>query len=307
MRITDSFRFRVVTENLNRSRERLTDLQEQLASGKRINRPSDDPEASSNAMKLRSILETNFQFQENIQDGITQLTAQEEALNQVYEILAQVKEITLEGASDSVTIKSSLAQQLELILDNILEIANTKFNGKYIFGGTETLNKPFALNENVIKFDVDEPVVDYRGNLGKWNRQINENTTVEVNLNGKEVFDQAAGDGVNIFQMIYDIKRLMEQEDTKGVNAKIEDVDKGIEQILKSFLKVGTRKQLVLFNDDRFMTQNIQVRASMSNLEDTDFGEAFIAFKAEENALNSALSAGARVISPSLIDFLGPV
>lgn len=307
MRITDSFRFRVVTENLNRSRERLSDLQEQLASGKRINRPSDDPEAISNAMKLRSILETNFQFQENIQDGITQLTAQEEALNQIYEILAQVKEITIEGASDSVTVKSSLAQQLGLILDNILEIANTKFNGKYIFGGTETLNKPFTLNENVIKFNLDEPVVDYRGNLGKWNRQINENTTIEVNLNGKEVFDQAAGDGVNIFQLIYDLKRLMEQEDTKGINAKIEDVDKGIEQVLKSFLKIGTRKQLVLFNEDRFMTQNIQIRATMSNLEDTDFAEVFIAFKAEENALNSALSAGARVISPSLLDFLGAV
>jgi len=307
MRITDSFRFRVVTENLNRSRERMTDLQEQLATGKRINRPSDNPEAISNAMKLRSILETNFQFQENIQDGITQLTAQEEALNQIYEILAQVKEITLEGASDSVTVKSSLAQQLELILDNILEIANTKFNGKYIFGGTETLNKPFTLNENVIKFNLDEPVVDYRGNLGKWNRQINENTTIEVNLNGKEVFDQAAGDGVNIFQLIFDLKRLMELEDTKGINAKIEDVDKGIEQVLKSFLKIGTRKQLVLFNEDRFMTQNIQIRATMSNLEDTDFAEAFIAFKAEENALNSALSAGARVISPSLLDFLGAV
>jgi len=285
----------------------MTDLQEQLATGKRINRPSDNPEAISNAMKLRSILETNFQFQENIQDGITQLTAQEEALNQIYEILAQVKEITLEGASDSVTVKSSLAQQLELILDNILEIANTKFNGKYIFGGTETLNKPFTLNENVIKFNLDEPVVDYRGNLGKWNRQINENTTIEVNLNGKEVFDQAAGDGVNIFQLIFDLKRLMELEDTKGINAKIEDVDKGIEQVLKSFLKIGTRKQLVLFNEDRFMTQNIQIRATMSNLEDTDFAEAFIAFKAEENALNSALSAGARVISPSLLDFLGAV
>lgn len=307
MRITDSFRFRVVTENLNSSRERMTDLQEQLATGKRINRPSDDPEAISNTMKLRAILETNFQFQENIQDGVTQLTAQEEALNQVYEILAQVKEITLEGASDSITVRSSLAQQLGLILDNILEIANTKFNGKYIFGGTETLNKPFMLNENVVRFDLDEPVVDYRGNLGKWNRQINENTTVEVNLNGKEVFDQAAGDGVDIFQLIFDLKKLMVQEDTQGINAKIEDVDKGIEQVLKAFLKIGTRKQLVLFNEDRFTSQNIQVRATMSNLEDTDFGEAFIAFKAEENALNSALSAGARVVSPSLLDFLGAV
>lgn len=305
MRITDTFRFRTVVSNLNRSRERLNDLQEQLASGKRINRPSDDPEAMSNAMKLRSILESNFQFQDNIKDSITQLSVQEEALNQVYDVLLQVKELTLEGASDTITVRSSIAEQLQFTLDNLLEIANSKFNGKYLFGGTETLSKPFTLNENVLRFGLDDQVVEYRGNNGNINRKINEQTTIAVNVTGLEVFDQSAGDGVDIFQMIFDLKKFMEQDDTAAINGKIEDVSTSIEQVLKSFLKIGTRKQLVLFNDDRFISQNIEVRATLSNLEDTDFATTFVNFKAEENALNSALSAGARVISPSLLDFLG--
>ncbi len=305
MRITDSFRFRTVTENLNNSRERLTDLQEQLATGKRLNRPSDDPESMANAMKLRTILESNFQFQDNIGDGLTQLTAQEEALNQIYDILVGVKEIAIEGASDSITVRSSLAQQLDLVLDNLNEIANSKFNNKYLFGGTETQSAPFELNQNVINGLSSEPVSSYRGNNGKINRQINDQTTVEVNLTGKEIFNQSTSGGEDIFQLIFDLKGFLETDDTSGINGKIENVNGAIEQTLQNFLKIGTRKQLITFNDDRFISQNIQVQSALSSLEDTDFGEAFIAFKAEENALNSALSAGARVVSPSLIDFLG--
>ncbi len=305
MRITDSFRFRTVTENLNKSRERLTDLQEQLSTGKRLNRPSDDLGSMANAMRLRTILESNIQFQNNIGDGLTQLTAQEEALNQIYDILVGVKEIAIEGASDSITIRDSLAQQLDLMLDNLAEIANSKFNNKYLFGGTETQSAPFALNQNVINGLSSEPVSSYRGNNGKINRQINDQTTVEVNLTGKEIFDQPTSGVEDIFQLIFDLKGFLETDDTSGINGKIENVNGAIEQTLQNFLKIGTRKQLITFNDDRFISQNIQVQSALSSLEDTDFGEAFIAFKAEENALNSALSAGARVVSPSLIDFLG--
>jgi len=307
MRITDSFRFRTVKDNLNASRERLTDLQEQLATGKRLNRPSDDPESMANAMRLRSILESNFQFQDNIGDGLTQLTAQEEALNQIYNILVEVKEITIEGASDSITVRSSLAQQLNLILDNMVEISNTSFNNKFIFGGTETLSRPFELNVNVANGLSNEQLVNYRGNTGDIKRQINEQTTIVVNLNGQEVFNQSASGGEDIFQMIFDIKGFLEADDTQGINGKIDNVNNAIEQTLQNFLKIGTRKQLITFNDDRFITQNIQVRDALSQLEDTDFGEAFINFKSEENALNSALSAGARVVAPSLLDFLGVI
>ncbi len=297
--------FNTITENFNKSRERLTDLQEQLSTGKRLSRPSDDLGSMANAMRLRTILESNIQFQNNIGDGLTQLTAQEEALNQIYDILVGVKEIAIEGASDSITIRDSLAQQLDLMLDNLAEIANSKFNNKYLFGGTETQSAPFALNQNVINGLSSEPVSSYRGNNGKINRQINDQTTVEVNLTGKEIFDQPTSGVEDIFQLIFDLKGFLETDDTSGINGKIENVNGAIEQTLQNFLKIGTRKQLITFNDDRYISQNIQVQSALSSLEDTDFGEAFIAFKAEENALNSALSAGARVVSPSLIDFLG--
>ncbi|MFC1556301.1 flagellar hook-associated protein FlgL [candidate division KSB1 bacterium] len=305
MRVTDSFRYRTVSRNLNSSRERMTDLQEQLSTGKRINRPSDDPVNISKSMKLRTVLESNFQFQDNISDAVTQLTVQEESLNQIHDILLEMKELVTAGASDSIVVKKSIAEQVEQMMQNMLEVANTKFNGRYIFGGTETQNQPFVFNTNVINFGVDGDVVDYYGDLGRVKRQVNETTQVDVNLNGMQVFNQAGGEGIDLFQMMYDTKEALLDDDTDGVRDKMEDVETALEQTLNNFLKIGTRRQLVQFNEDRYLTQNTQIRATMSSLEDTDYGQAFVAFKAEENALNSALSAGARVVSPSLLDFIG--
>lgn len=303
MRITDSFRSRTIITNLNQSRERMTNLQEQLATGKKLNRPSDNPTDMAIAMRMKTLLENNNQYNGNIDNSIAAMNAQENAMNDVYEMMVQLKEIAIEGASDSVSVRNSLALQVGQMFENLIEIANSKVDGKYIFGGTETLAQPFIIN--------GAGEAEYKGNQEPIFRQVNENTRVESNLNGIEIFMPGKNGTINIFQTMIDLKTDLENDtdpnQSQKINAKIDDIGNGIEQTLQNFLKIGTRKQLVLFNQDRFISQDIQIRASMSALEDTDFGEAFINFKSEENALNSALSAGARVISPSLLDYLGGV
>ena len=312
MRVTDNLRTRTVIDNLNMSRDRLTKLQENLADGKRIHRPSDDPLGASNSLKLKTVLEANEQFNNNIDDSIAYFNSAESALDNLNDMMIQVKEIITRGASDQAADRKYLAHQLEMLLTSMLDVGNTKSKGKYIFGGTETINAPFTLNTNELKYDLGEKIVTYRGNTDNYKRQINENTLIPLNVTGTEVFQRSDIDGVDLFQMVKDVIDLFEKERDpdetvrgQDISPYIDEIDKGIEQVLEVYLKIGTRKQLALFNRERFQAQDIQMRNDLSQLEDTDFGTTFIQFKAEENALNSALSAGARVISPSLLDFLG--
>jgi len=312
MRVTDSFRIRSVINNLNTSRDRLQRIQEDLASGKRIHRPSDDPLGAAISLKINTTLEGNYQFQKNIDDSISYLTASEGALDNLSNILMEIKELVTKGASDSIVDRKAIATQFEFILKNMLDVGNTKFKGKYIFGGTNTIDVPFTLNENELRFPTGEDIVNYRGNIENYNRQINENTTIALNVTGQEIFQKPGSDGVDMFQLVKDLVDIFKSEDETGVAVSgsditpyLDDVNKGIDQMLDIYLKIGVRKQLVMFNEERFEAQNIQLKSNLSQIEDTDFGEAFVQFKAEENALNSALSAGARVISPSLLDFLG--
>jgi flagellar hook-associated protein 3 FlgL len=85
MRVTDSYRIRTVIENLNASRDRMNTLQQQLATAKKINIPSDDPTGTTKAMRLKTVLEGNQQYDKNIDDGLGFLTATEDALNDYYE------------------------------------------------------------------------------------------------------------------------------------------------------------------------------------------------------------------------------
>lgn len=308
MRVTDSYRVRTVINNLNLSRDRMNTLQEQLASAKRVNRPSDDPIAATRSMRLRSTLEGNEQYDKNIEDGLGFLSATEAALNDAYNLLLDVKDIALRGANDATSDREDLANNLDLILENMLEIGNTKFRGKYLFGGTETLSMPFTLNQNVLNNDLDEEIVTYRGNTDTFQRQINEHTTLDTNVPGSEVFDMTQGSGVSIFQEIYNLRNVFKENPLKinrdDMDNSLDNLNTALDQLLNAFLEVGTRSQMSTFNQERFELQNISVREQLSKNEDTDFGSAYIQFKAEENALNSALSAGARVISPSLLDFL---
>ncbi len=308
MRVPDTLRIRTVINNLDASRTRMNKLQEQLASGKRVNRPSDDPMATTKSMRLRTILESNMQFDKNIEDAIGFLTTTEEAFNDVNEIILTVKDLALKGANDATSDREDIAKQLDLILDNLLEIANTKYRGRYIFGGTETLNMPFTLDENVRKFNLNADIVVYRGNSDYYKRQINEHTKIELNEPGSMVFDRSATGGVSVFQTIYNLRNNFRNNpykiDRALVDQSFNEIEQSMDQLLDGFLRVGIRKQMAFFNQDRFETQNIALKERLSYNEDTDFGHAFIQFKAEENALNAALSAGARVIEPSLIDFL---
>ncbi|MFC1558293.1 flagellar hook-associated protein FlgL [candidate division KSB1 bacterium] len=308
MRVTDSYRVRTVIGNLNMSRDRLNVLQQQLASAKRINRPSDDPIGATRSMRLRSTLESNQQYDTNIEDALGYLSATEAAMNDSYNLLLEVRDLALKGSNDATSDREDLANNLDLILENMVEIGNTKFKGKYLFGGTETLSNPFSLDQNVLNQDLDSDIVVYYGNSDVYKRQINEHTAIDLNIPGNGVFDMTDTNGVSIFQEIYNLRNVFKENPLKinrdDMDESMDNITTAMDQLLNAFLEVGTKKQMAVFNQERFELQNISVREQLSKNEDTDFGTAYVQFKAEENALNSALSAGARVISPSLLDFL---
>jgi flagellar hook-associated protein 3 FlgL len=305
MRVTDSFRYRSVILDLNRSRERMTALQEQLATGKRINRPSDAPIDASISMRLRTVLESNLQFDRINDDATAFLSTTEGTLEDINSIILDIRDLNIQAANDATSPRDDLADQLDLMLQSLMEVANTRFQGKYIFAGTKTLSVPFTVNTSVQNGLDTGDIVDYHGNDDNFRRQLNENTAVDVNITGAQLFKDSASGGEDIFQHIWELRNHLLNDDTEAIRGKIEDFDNTYNQVLETYLEVGTKTQLAMFNKDRFEKQNNNLRNRISELEDTDFGAAFVNFKAEENALQSALSAGARVVSPSLIDFVG--
>ncbi|NJM51898.1 MAG: flagellar hook-associated protein FlgL [Blastocatellia bacterium] len=145
IRVADNSTAANFTSRVNNQRNRLSILQEQIASGKRINRPSDDPNGAEAIIKLKTSQKEIEQFERAAQTAQQKLTAADDTLNSYENLLQRVRTLVTQGLSDTATqtAKNALATEIETLRGRILNTANTNYNGEYLFGGTRQNAPPF--------------------------------------------------------------------------------------------------------------------------------------------------------------------
>ncbi len=128
----------------------LMKLQEQLSTGKRLLRPSDDPVDVANDLKLRSKLKQLSQFKRNIEDGLGFMQVTDTAMMSMDDIMQRLRELAIQAASDTMTVKERLYinSEVEQLARQLIGLANTSFRGDYVFAGTQTKIAPFPLESS---------------------------------------------------------------------------------------------------------------------------------------------------------------
>lgn len=144
MRITQGMINQELMRNISQSLTRLQICQTQMACGKKLLRPSDDPVGMAKSIRARAVLGDYLQFQRNIQDGLGWLENSEAAIDAISEAMIELKEIGVAGASDSKSAEQRLvlANQVEEIIKRVVNLLNTNYAGRYIFSGTHTATPP---------------------------------------------------------------------------------------------------------------------------------------------------------------------
>ncbi len=147
MRITQSMLYSRSLLDIRRSTQGLTQLQQQVASGHRISRPSDDPSSMLRIIPLTSEIRNLENLLENATMSKETLNMSSSALEEGSSIMARMNELLVQGANGAVSAsdRASLAVEVEQLLSGMVGIANTQRNGSYIFGGKESQNPPFTL------------------------------------------------------------------------------------------------------------------------------------------------------------------
>ena len=151
MRITKTMMFSNMYSDLNKIQTKLFKQQMQIASGRRILMPSDDPIGVNHALNTRTAIDKNEQFQRNINYAADWLELTESTLNQIYDLLTDVKIIA--GKANSSTYSDSerhgFAMELSQKIEDLLQFSKTMYNGKYIFGGIQTKSEPFITSNEI--------------------------------------------------------------------------------------------------------------------------------------------------------------
>lgn len=302
MRITQNMMSNIFMSNLRRQTEAMLQRQEQIASQKRINRPSDDPGGMGRVLAGRSSLSTINQYANNIQQGKTRLEFSEETLSFVDELVQQARRIAEEKSGDSVTAaeRSFGATQVKEIYDQVLQLANSKFGDRYMFSGDQTDTAAFTRD--------DDYNATYHGDDGSFKVPIADNVVVNIDADGRNYFQDGANGGVNIFDELRDLIHGLENADLAAgstqIDATINPLADAHVQIMDKRSEAGPKLYRLQATEEHWMNIQNSVQEAIGREEDVDAAQLIIELKNLETAYESTLAAASRIIQPSLVNFL---
>jgi flagellar hook-associated protein 3 FlgL len=151
MRVSESMKFNTMIDNLYKVQNSYNELMEKMASGKNLNRPSDDPLGMSRVLDYRKSKASVEQYQENIESSKAWLAMSESKLSSVNDLLVEAREIALSQSTATATTetRSYAAVSVGQIIDEMRSLANSTYGDRYLFSGTKTSEEPFSAVESV--------------------------------------------------------------------------------------------------------------------------------------------------------------
>ncbi|WP_274362506.1 flagellar hook-associated protein FlgL [Paenibacillus thermotolerans] len=299
-RITQGMMNTQLLRNLNSNLTRMNNLQDQLTTGRRINRPSDDPVGLSYAMRYRSDLSATDQYQENVDTALSWLEFTDTMLNQAGSVFQRARELTVQGANgtNSELALDAIKEEMKELYNQLVQIGNSEFNGKHVFNGQRTDVNPFT-EGNAANESTDDGIIEFEIGVG---------VRVPVNVPGNQVFGSLKPDGTpvddNAFKVLQNISDALDREDFDAVREGLGKLDSRIDKFLEIRADLGAKMNRVELANERLKDISINLQTLQTKTEDADYAEVITNLKTSENVYQASLSVGAQIIRPSLVDFL---
>ncbi len=300
MRISDLMLTNNYTDNINSIKSRISNLSEQISTGNKINNPSDSPTDVVRLLDLKKRLNQNDTYSKSIANGKDFMEETVTVLENINDLVTNVL-VKLTEVNDSTkdSTLSSYANEIDSALNLILSLANTEYNGKYIFGGTDFSDLPFGYNVSNTGIIVKPADIS-----GKQVINISFQQEEQINLPGSEVFGNVdPSTGNDIFNLLISIRNKL----NSGIKPDQNDIDK-LKNIQSNFLDQISKAGVVINNLDNtsemLTNQNVKLQELISNVNDVDLAKAIMEMQNQDYILQMSYKLSAMILPKSLIDFL---
>jgi flagellar hook-associated protein 3 FlgL len=306
IRVTQSMMYTQLLRNISSNLGRMNNLQNQLATGRLINSPSDDPVGLTYSMRYRSELSANDQYIKNVDSASSMLDYADTTVGQAGDVMQRLRELSVQGANGALPQEAydSINLEVKELYKQMVEIGNSKFNGKYVFNGEMTETPPYP------KLTLDEAgspkAYEVSSDTGQLKYELAPGVLLTGNVLGNDVFGEAIADNSsdNVFHVFRQISDALVSGDSNEVSNLIGKVDSRLNTMLEKRAEIGARSNRLVLVQDRLSSMNVNLTSIQSKTEDADMAVVITNLKMEENVYQASLSAGAKLIQPSLVDFL---
>jgi flagellar hook-associated protein 3 FlgL len=288
---------RTMLQSIQNANRQLFIAQEQVTTGRRINRVSDNPADAVSSLNQRATLRRMEQFSRNAEEAKSWFDAGDSALSDVSDRLAGVRAMLIQansGANDAQS-RLALANQVRASRESILLAANSERSGRPLFAGNAA---------GLVAYDASGV---YQGDNGTVNLPITGGVSLQVNRTGTDVFgtahptDPTQGD---VFQVLDALATAIENGDTAKISAGLAQIDAATKRVSMAQVQIGSRASQLEDLTSSLEDSKVSLKSGISNKENVDFAESIINLKTREAAYQAAIQATAKVIQPSLMDFL---
>lgn len=297
MRVTHRLMSQQMNMNLQSALRRMHAKGDQISTGRRIQLPSDDPLAYEAAARLRHTTQQMEQYLRNVSDGVSWLGITETALEQIGEGMQRARELAVYGASDTLNAESrlALAAEIDQIHAHVLHIGNTRQGDRYLFGGDVVDRPPFP--GGAAPSDPPGGGTGATAPAGTSAFEVSPGVVVPIGVHGSEAIQPA----LDVLQAISD---ALKADDRTAIDEALGPFDEAFSNLIRWRTEVGSRHNRLELMEARLLQDHANLRQLLSGKEDVDMAEAIMDLKTEEAAYRAALAVSARVIQPTLLDFL---
>ena len=296
MRITNKTLTTNYLRNLSRNLTNLEKFHNQLSSGKEVSKPSDDPMLVSKIMSLRDNIQANEQYNTNISDSIGWVATQDSTLGDVTGTLNRIRDLMIYGSngSQSDTDRAAIRDEVQQQIGQIVDALNTNFDGRYIFGGQKTTEKPFNLGD-------DGNTITYLGDENNITREISTGVTIDLITSGEEI----VGTGDELGQFLSEVLGdLGEDGNPELLSEKLDQMDKHIDNVIRVRSQIGAIHNRLEASEERNKAENINLKSLLSQREDIDIAEKYMEFSVMYSVYQASLQTGASILQPTLLDYI---
>jgi flagellar hook-associated protein 3 FlgL len=296
MRITHRAVTQTALLGLNNNLSDVAKLQQQLTSGKLISSPSDSPTGTNKALQIRQDQSGVQQFAKNISDGQSWLDATDTALGTAINQVQRVRALTVQAmntGSTSTSSQKAIAVEVAALRDSLLGVANSSINDRALFGG---------VTQGSAAYDADSGAYVGAPATGEGiTRRVSNADRIRIDVTGPEAFGTPGPD--DLFGLIARIASNVET-DPDALTGDLEDLDVALDRLLGAAASIGARSARMEAAGQVNTDLQLTLASQLVDVEDIDLARTIMELNQTEVGYKAALQATAKVIQPTLVDFL---
>jgi flagellar hook-associated protein 3 FlgL len=306
MKVSTSQIFERAMTQMSTQQAKVSDLQTQLATGKQIVRPSDDPDKAGLIQRLTTANTRQEGYQNNLNAISARLGAEEAALSGTERVIQRVRELAVQAKSDTLSPanRQIIAAEVSALREELLSLSNSSdTSGNYIFSGAMTKTAPFSADA--------QGVTVYQGDIRQMMVDVSDQRQLTLNRPGNEVYASVlreASDGsferVGFFAVIDDFTDALNSNDTDQIELSLGEVSELGQNLSLSLADLGSRMSIVESQADAIAETKLRYNELLSSAGDLDYASAVTSLTSEIMSLEAGQSSFAKISQLSLFDYI---